>query len=604
MNVYRFTVVCLLAIVIISSTRLNEVTFADSVSLDIRAAPYPLINGVIGGSEFPFQLVNQSTLRVYASENGTYVFFAATAQDSTQNATRDSMSMVFDIGHERTQTLMTDDVSFVIFRNGTICYYYGIITKWSRIDVPEGVVLSVNSSSQSWLFEIAIPYDVLSLLRGQNKNIGFAFFQNDAGSVAQVFPQNASSISPATWTTLASSASWGIPDLSLWVSVNTLYPKTNQSVVFTVNYMNEGDSPVSNMSIKMSIDDQVVLTREDNTTLTPAAHRSMTFLWNATFGSHKIRFQVYSSGFDATITNNSWERIFEVSNLSLSVYGPEGSTISVDGYGATVVDGKATFLVPVGNRRIECPQVLPTIFGSQLRFVRWVSNDREFSRNSSITVLAENDLSFRVEYEYWHQASINFVDSLYRGLSAENYTVVFGNTSSVVLIEPSLWVRQGESFRITKAFWEGLDVIDQEKFQGRFENPITIQVVLKIYDISLTFTDPLGLPVGNAKTSVVFENGTVVVLQTDNSGVIRLTSVPLGRIHGNITSLGYVQDFSADSSQTASTKIGVKFSLYTLLLFIAPVVAIAVLVLVLKIRKGAKTSVKSKKEREMPTFGL
>jgi hypothetical protein len=569
--------------------------------LDVKPYVAPNLNGAVSEGEYPGILVDLENFKLYASENGSYMFFSATIEDRSQDQRRDNVSLALDVDYHRSADLKTDDLLFTVCRDGYVMSCYGASSRWITYATPAGLVLKVSDSAGSWSFELAVPYSELHIEKGQPKTLGFALFRGNGGNVSSLFPSIANYLSPQSWSALNSSASWGVPDISLRVLMDPAEPKTNETVRLLVKYKNEGDSGVLGVRVNMSVDDRLVESRFDNRSLSPGEERSMEFNWTAPFGSHKLKFEAFSTGFDARVENNVQERTLEVSNISLVFLGPDGFVVYLDEYNGTITDGELRFSVPFGYRKLRCTSAFEVEPGVELRFVGWRLDGGEI-KNNSVTLLVKDDLTIQVDFSRWLRVTFDFVDAYRRSIKVENYTVVFYDRSSLVASEPSLWVEDGTSFRVVKVYWEGVEVLRDEKVETVRERPRIFEVACKVYDLTLNIIDSIGLPVGNAKVEVRFANGTSVSLEADGSGVLKITQVPLGKIEGNVSSLGFRQAFSADATINSSPKIVTRFSAYVLAIFLVPILSVALLVLAFALKGQAGRKARAKERKETSPF--
>lgn len=601
MSSLRVTAVMWLIALTFLTLAISEALAYQGSYLDIKPFVPPKLDGIIGEGEYQEVLIEVENFKLCASENGSYVFFAAAIIDHSQDPRRDNISLAFDVDYHRSADLKTDDLLFTVCRDGYVASYYGASSRWNVLyHTPTGLILKVTNSTSSWSFELAMPYSELSIKKGEPKTIGFALFKGDSGAVLSVFPSVANYLSPNSWSTLNSSALWGVPDISVRVVVDPASPKTNETVKLIVKYKNEGDSEVLGVRVNMSVDDTLLESKYDNRSIKPGEERNMVFNWTAIFGSHDVKFEAYSAGFDANVKNNMWKQTLEVLNISLVILGPDGFVVHVDEYNGTITDGKLQFSIPFGYRRLTCTSALEVEPSCELRFVAWRLNGDEV-KNNSVTILVKDDLTLQVDYNKWFKVTFDFLDAYRRHLKVENYTVVFFDQSSLVTSEPSLWFEDGSSFRLVKVCWEGVEVLHDEKTET-VRGARTYEVPCKVYDITLSVIDPIALPVSRAKVGVKFANGTSVALETDDSGVLRIVQVPLGKIEGNVSALGFTQAFSADATINPSPKIMTRFSVYVLAIFLVPILTVALMVIIFAMKGRVRRKARAEERKETSPF--
>lgn len=573
---------------------------SQSSYLDVKPYTPPNIDGTVSANEYPSVLAEGENFKLYASENGSYVFFSAIVKDSSQDQRRDNVSLAFDIYNDQSSELKTDDLLLTVCRDGFVASYYGASSRWIAFSTPAGILLKTSSLEDKWSFDLAIPYQELSIYKGRPKTLGFALFQGNGGTISSLFPTNANYLSPYNWSSLNSSASWGVPDISIGVKLSTDRPRTNETVKFSIKYRNEGDSEVFGVTVNMSVEDKLVDSRFDNLSIKPGDEREMIFNWTAaSAGSYRVKFEAVSAGFDANVNNNIWKQTIEISDISLVFRGPDGVIVYVDEYNGTITDGEVHFLIPYGQRRLNCSTVLGVEPGVELRFVNWRLADKEI-KNSSITLLVDDDLTISVDFLRWFRVSFTFLDAHRRPLVVENYTVIFDDQSTLVASEPLLWVEDGGRLRVVKVCWEGVEVL-RDEIVRTVRSPANVEVPCKVYDLTLNVIDPIGLPLSRAKVEVKFVNGTRAVFETDDSGVLKIPQVPLGRVEGNISSIGFTQSFSADAPLT---KIMTRFSGYVLVIFLVPILAVLSMVAIFVVKGRTRRKAKAEEKRDLSPFEL
>ncbi len=113
------------------------------------------------------------------------------------------------------------------------------------------------------------------------------------------------------------------------------------------------------------------------------------------------------------------------------------------------------------------------------------------------------------------------------------------------------WLDSGATFKLANVIWEGVDVKPSNQPPYRVENPSTVTVHARVYDLKMRLTDLLQIPVSGAEARIVLANGTVLERATANDGSVALPLVPLGKFNATISYLGASAVIHGDASQQA-----------------------------------------------------
>ncbi len=162
-------------------------------------------------------------------------------------------------------------------------------------------------------------------------------------------------------------------------------------------------------------------------------------------------------------------------------------------------------------------------------------------------------------------------------LSAKQYLVTFRVTdaSGVAAVVPTLleidttqpngtvdihnssaWLEAGSSFVVGELLWEKTDVKPPEQ-TVLVDAPRNVTIAARIYPATIRVTDYLQVPVSGATVNMEFVNGTLKTRTTASDGTISITSVPLGRLNGTVSYLGFSQEIGVAGPQ--NSPIGVRF---------------------------------------------
>jgi len=191
----------------------------------------PTIDGTVNSGEWSdASYVQFNYTVVYVKQDGVnlYVGFAM----GYPLVYEPNATIQFDVDHDESKMLQSDDLKIWIFRNGTLGEASVIDWKWTPTTV-RGWNAKIRIHEFSWNAEFNITYSKIEVVAGVAKTLGVAFLSTgNIGSVptSVSWPPDPSEIinSPSNWGDLTSTGYNWIPEfpsliiLSLFMTVTLL----------------------------------------------------------------------------------------------------------------------------------------------------------------------------------------------------------------------------------------------------------------------------------------------------------------------------------------------------------------------------------------------
>jgi hypothetical protein len=173
----------------------------------------PTIDGIIGPEEWNdanYETFDQTT--VFVKQDGVNLYIAFNITDSTYSE-GDDCGIAFDVNHDESPTLQTDDILISVMRNGSL-YELNVTVTWNPREV-FGWTAEASSTENLWQSEFNITYSKLNITAGTDKIIGALFGSLDMQIGSHSWPQfPANSLSPGTWGNVTPDGYNWIPEFS------------------------------------------------------------------------------------------------------------------------------------------------------------------------------------------------------------------------------------------------------------------------------------------------------------------------------------------------------------------------------------------------------
>jgi hypothetical protein len=137
----------------------------------------PSIDGTINDSEWSdASSVSFNNTEVFVKQDGVNLYVGFNNSESLFH-NEDFVNILFDVNDDGSTALQSDDIGMVVYRNGT--FYEANVTAntWTLTDV-SGWIAAVFSASNMWQVELNITYSKVTVVAGQEKDIGIVFACN------------------------------------------------------------------------------------------------------------------------------------------------------------------------------------------------------------------------------------------------------------------------------------------------------------------------------------------------------------------------------------------------------------------------------------------
>lgn len=210
----KYKVLILVAFLPLASSLATLVQAHPNYEIIAGAGSTPTIDGTISSGEWDdASNVTFNETTVFVKQDGVNLYIAFNVTDATYSD-YDECGIAFDVDHDRSATLQTDDIWFTVMRNGTI-YELNETTGWTPYFQVSGWTADANSTGNVWQSEFNISYSKLNIATGTNKTIGVFFVSLDT----QVGPYHwppppANPYSPASWGAMTPNGYNWIPEFS------------------------------------------------------------------------------------------------------------------------------------------------------------------------------------------------------------------------------------------------------------------------------------------------------------------------------------------------------------------------------------------------------
>jgi hypothetical protein len=211
--------------------------------------------------------------------------------------------------------------------------------------------------------------------------------------------------------------------------------------------------------------------------------------------------------------------------------------------------------------------------GTRRLFVRWEGDLRLEQAVGSVRM--EKPLNLRAEWRKENRLTLHFYDS--QGVRGVVPTKVVLESAEGDRLEAtsfeSIWLKPGV-WRLKSARWAGAEVAPEPAATFDMNQPSESSIRLKVYELTIRFTDMLTLPIPELPVTVTLTNGTTLKLVTDRDGTISLGLVPAGvnRLEASLLGQSITRQFQSSSVKLEFT---VPFSYTSLLVLLLSVVGVA-----------------------------
>ena len=116
----------------------------------------------------------------------------------------------------------------------------------------------------------------------------------------------------------------------------------------------------------------------------------------------------------------------------------------------------------------------------------------------------------------------------------------------------SAWVNSGASVQVVSILWHGVNVAPTPPVNYVVSAPLTVDVNARVYDVTITVKDPLGLPIGGTDCEITLANGTTIHASTSGDGTVALHAIPKGTYQGTVSAFGTSSSISGDAAVQGS----------------------------------------------------
>jgi len=534
-------------VLIIAILPLSVLTSATATEvIDAKYFKTPILNGVISTGEYPDPVYINSTVKVYASHNGSALFFAISVSDATVDSQKDRFQLY--IKPYASQTLMTTDWMIEVNRGGGTNFYWYSGGWKLKPTFPSAIKVVVVSGAATWVTELKISFDspYIDITPGLNKTLGFFLRIYDGNTSLLVKPSDGDPLDPTTWGTIFSSSAWGRVDLAaVGISYSPSSIVAGETAKIYVTFKNLGPSPISNVQVNLTINGGPFASKVFSGTLQSEDSGSVWFDWPAGDGSFTFSAHVSLVGgvYEANTANNVAEKTIATGMLTLSVAAPAGVMITV----GTVTQESAgipmAFTLPWGPVTVSAAAISETP-GTRLMFKQWKQTGAT-SRTISYNMTTATTLE--AVYDTYYLCTFTFKDKANRELDGITYRLRFPNSTVASFVTPgTVWMPVGIS-RLTGAYVGGLNLLSLNQ-TVTIEAPIDLTYFLNLRDVTLKVVDIFGLPIQGATLSYTFLNGTAFSTTTPSDGIVVVSRVPLSVLNATATFLGFSSSSQVDAT--------------------------------------------------------
>lgn len=151
--------------------------------------------------------------------------------------------------------------------------------------------------------------------------------------------------------------------------------------------------------------------------------------------------------------------------------------------------------------------------------------------------------------------------------------------------ESSLWIDHGVPTFLSQVIWSGLDIKPTDPTEYVFTSPTNQSVLCRVFEAKIMVYDSLQIPFSNANVTVTFANDTTVSFKTNPLGTVDMGLIPIGTYEASIITVGQSTTVILGDSSLQQVERAEVFTSYYVLGLIIGVFAVAVVAIVLLIRK-------------------
>lgn len=144
-------------------------------------------------------------------------------------------------------------------------------------------------------------------------------------------------------------------------------------------------------------------------------------------------------------------------------------------------------------------------------------------------------------------------------LGRVRFTVKAPNGTSFSMVTgPSGFVNLGivpdGTYEVMTVSWQGVNVSPTQHVSLLLSEATIAIIEARVSDLSIRFSDSLGLSIGGALVTIRHPNGTLISVMTDSNGLATFKNLPIGQFSGTASYLGQSTSFQINSSQLVSSQ--------------------------------------------------
>ena len=261
-----------LASVLVTAFNITSITAYSGDVVVAVCGSAPTIDGSFESGEWesastvPVSITGGVNCTVYAMQDGNNLYVGFNIPDVTYDSS-DSCVIIFDVSHDRSTSLETDDIWLRVSRVSVQEEFNVTVGGWFPTTV-SGWTAESSSAPSVWQCEYNITYSKLGVTAGTNKTLGVMFLitDKDVEMGWYMWPSTASISKPITWGDMTSNGyNWREcpdttpPTISIASPENKTYSVTDIPLTLTVNG--------STFWVGYSLDGQTNVTISGNTTI-------------------------------------------------------------------------------------------------------------------------------------------------------------------------------------------------------------------------------------------------------------------------------------------------------------------------------------------------
>lgn len=168
---------------------------------------------------------------------------------------------------------------------------------------------------------------------------------------------------------------------------------------------------------------------------------------------------------------------------------------------------------------------------SRLKFTSWSNG----AANQQLTIVANSPLSVQALYRMQYLTTLQAYDAYGGKISPVSF-----NVSNNIVNGPQFFFANS-TYRINSASYKGATMDSGNTFS--VGSPGTVGVALPVYNVTVGGASVLGIPV-DVQANLTFWNGTRLVTDTGQSGILTLQDVPYGYAYGYVEAFGEKRSIS------------------------------------------------------------